>query len=191
MKHILLGELVLILLLPFTSWWNFHWSPHNQLMGWLPWNPSSTILSDRPSLGSSFLKVPHLHSSQRISYCLTFVYWCSDPFPVADLPVGAAPCIREALGMSYGLCVLGPSMVSGTQLINELKSVNGFFNVRNVNFHWSSGIGNSVCIWKLCSANFKLTFQRNWLTRQMRLLRKGKEKDIPSDRGYLIHGTPS
>ena len=45
-------------------------------------------------------------------------------------------------------------MVSGTQLINELKSVNGFFNVRNVNFHSSSGIGNSVCIWKLCSANF-------------------------------------
>ena len=35
---------------------------------------------------------------------------------------------------------------------------------------------------------FKLTFQRNRLMRQMKLLRKGKEKDIPSDRGYLIHG---
>lgn len=47
--------------------------------------------------------------------------------------------------------------------------------------------GTGCCI----EETFKLTFQRNGLTRRIRLLREGKEKIQLADSGYQIHDAPS
>lgn len=158
MKHLLLGESVLLLLLPFTTWWNcFHCSPHNQLMDWLAlgsivnnplWSPFPGLKVPWKSLIFIALSVYLIVSSLYIGALIPSL-WLISPWVLH-------PVLGRHLVCLNGLCVPGPSTVSGTQSINGLN-VNGFFYVttdRNVNFQWSSGIGNSVCIWKLCSGNF-------------------------------------
>ena len=159
MKQLLLGELVLLLLLPCTSWWNCSpCSPHSQLMDWLAlesifnnplWSPFPGLKVPWKPLIFIALSVYLFVSSLYIGALM--------PSPWLIPPWMLHPVLGRHLVCLNGLCVLGPSMVFGTQLINELKSVNGFFNGttdRNVNCQWSSGIGKSVCIWKLCSGNF-------------------------------------